>query len=71
MCATYIHTCFQRLMVQEQKHHIYPGITSVSAGGTYPPACIVGTSVNSKPHVMQQPSTNSLPWTPDISEIQQ
>jgi len=25
----------------------YPGITSVSAGGTYPPGCIVGTSVSS------------------------
>ena len=38
----------------------YPGITSVSAGGTYPPACIVGTSVSSETQDKQQPLTQLL-----------
>jgi len=38
------------MQVQERELS-YPGITSVSAGGTYPPACIVGTSVNTETQI--------------------
>ena len=44
----------------------YPGITSVSAGGTYPPACIVGTSVSSQWNTSQAIAIN---WTSTANEL--
>ena len=35
-------------------------MTSVSAGGTYPPACTVGTSVNNVTQVKKQKLTHAL-----------